>query len=106
MVANATNWTFVDMMREPSGGGILRAMGQPYLTPFGEYEWIFYGVLIAVTMGIAYERSHDIYAPMFVLMVSGAVMSSLLGADARNIGNLLIALAFAGLIIKVWWQRR
>lgn len=106
MVENASNWTFIDQMREPSGGGILRAIGEPYIAPLGDFGWIFYVSLLSIAMVMAYQRSRDMYAPMFVLLVAGAVMSSLLGATARNIGNLLVALSLAGLLIKVWWQRR
>lgn len=105
MVGNATNWTFVDQMREPSGGGLIKASVQPYLNAFGEFSWMFYFIIVAFSMVMVYQRTNDTYAPLFVLMLAGAVMGPLLGTQGQNIGTLLIVLSLALMIFNAVWRR-
>ena len=106
-IGNATNWTYVDFMREPTGGGILRAMGEPYFTAFGDFRFLFYVIIVGITMVMSYQRSHDVYAPLFVMMLAGSFMTvGLLGPEAAGIGTLVIAGTIAMILIRILWQRR
>lgn len=106
MVENATGWTYVDQMREPTGGGIIRGIGETYLDTLGDFGFLFYTILLGLTMAMAYQRSKTTYAPLFVLIVAGSVMSTLLGGVVGDLGNILIGLSFAAILFKVIWSRR
>lgn len=105
MVANETGWKYVDQMRETSGGGIIRAIGETYLDTFGDFRFLFYTILLGTTMAMAYQRSHTVYAPLFILVISGSVMSALLGGLVGDLGNVLVGLSITAILFKLIWSR-
>lgn len=80
--------------------GFFSVMLRPFSVAFGGLA-VFWLAITFITIGLVYQVSNDVYYPLVLLIISGALFSSAVTAATLGIGWGMVVLAIGGMFMRV-----